>query len=402
MRLPLLNGVRVLEVGETVAVAFCGKVLAELGADVTMVEPPGGSALRRLPPYSQDIPGRGRSILHNWLSASKRSVILNLEDERGRAILCELGKGVDVVVRSHDRGPDAASLQAANPNLTVTTLSPFGPDGPYAAYHANDLILFAMSGVSYYLACPVDDPPTTPPKRNPGYQVGTVSGLSAANATLWALVAGKRKGQGIAVEVSEWEAFTHLLYEQTGHLSDDTLPADRKRVPGAVITIVGGLVWCLPCADGWVLISPREDHQFKQWGEVIEAQEWASQAKFSTPTLREQNAWEIYERSAAWTSLHRKAEVYLAAQDKKVACFPVSQMTDLTGLEQLRHRGFWTEVDHPLMRGLKCPGLPIRAEGVATSPSGPPPPPGEHTLALCRDLALTSEEIRTLWQLGVI
>jgi benzylsuccinate CoA-transferase BbsE subunit len=204
------------------------------------------------------------------------------------------------------------------------------------------------------------------------------------------------------VEVSEWEAFTHLLYEQTGHLSDDTLPADRKRVPGAVITIVGGLVWCLPCADGWVLISPREDHQFKQWGEVIEAQEWASQAKFSTPTLREQNAWEIYERSAAWTSIHRKAEVYLAAQDKKVACFPVSQMTDLTGLEQLRHRGFWTEVDHPLMRGLKCPGLPIRAEGVATSPSGPPPPPGEHTLALCRDLALTSEEIRTLWQLGVI
>lgn len=402
MRLPLLDGIRVLEVGETVAVAFCGKVLADLGADVLMVEPPGGSALRRLPPYCQDIPGPGRSVLHNWLAASKRSLTLNLDAERGRAIFRELTRGVDVLVRSHTRGPDAASLQAANPNLTVTTISPFGADGPYAAYHANDLILFAMSSVSYYLSCPVDDPPSTPPKRNPGHQVGTVAGLTAANATLWALVAGTRKGQGIAVEISEWEAFTHLLYEHTGQLSDGTLPADRKRVPGAVITIVGGLVWCLPCADGWVLASPREDHQFKQWSEVIEAQEWARQAKFSTPTLREQNAWEIYEHSAAWTRLRKKTEVCLAAQEKKVACFPVSQMNDLTGMEQLGHRGFWTEVDHPLMRGLKCPGLPVRTHGLVTSPSGPPPSPGEHTLAACEELALPPEEIQRLWQLGII
>jgi len=402
MRLPLLNGVRVLEVGESVAVAFCGKVLAELGADVTMVEPPGGSALRRLPPYYQDIPGPGRSVLHNWLSTNKRSVTLNLEEERGRAILRGLSRGVDALVRGHNRGPDAASLHAVNPTLTVTTISPFGADGPYAAYRANDLILFAMSSISYYLACPVDDPPTTPPKRNPGHQAGMVAGLSAANATLWALVAGKRKGQGIAVEVSEWEAFTHLLYEHTGQLSDGTLPVDRKRVAGTVITIVGGLVWCLPCSDGWVLVSPREDHQFKQWSEVIQAQEWASQAKFSTPRLREENAWEIYERSAAWTSLRRKAEVYLAAQEEKVACFPVSQMNDLPELEQLKHRGFWAEIDHPLMRGLKCPGLPVRTDGLGFSPSGPPPSPGEHTLAVCKELALPSEEIRALWQLGII
>jgi crotonobetainyl-CoA:carnitine CoA-transferase CaiB-like acyl-CoA transferase len=402
MRLSLLDGIRVLEVGESVAVAFCGKILAELGAEVLMVEPPGGSALRRLPPYYQDIPGSGRSVLHNWLSTSKRSVTLNLDTERGQALLRQLCRGVDILVRTHDRGPGAASLQAVNATLTVITISPFGADGPYAGYRANDLTLFAMSGVSYYLACPVDDPPATPPKRNPGYQVGTVAGLSAANAALWALVAGKRKGRGIAVEVSEWEAFTHLLYEHTGHLSDDTLAVDRKRMPGTVITIVGGLVWCLPCVDGWVLASPREDHQFRQWGEVIEAQEWASQAKFSTPKLREQNAWEIYERSAAWTKLRKTGEVSLAAQDRKVACFPVSQMTDLAGLEQLTHRGFWTEVDHPFMRGLKCPGLPMRVDGATSSPSGPPPSPGEHMLAVCKEMALQSEEVRTLWQLGIM
>ena len=402
MGLRLLKGLKVVEASNTVAVAFSGKLLADLGADVVMVEPPAGSPLRRLPPYYQDVPGPGRSVLHNWLSANKRSITLNLKEERGRAILRELVRGVDVLVRGPDMGLDAGGLKAVNPGLTVTTISPFGADGPYATYRANDLTLFAMSSFSYYLACPVEDPASTPPKRNPGYQVGLVAGLSAANATLWGLFAAKRKGQGVMVDVSEWEAFTHLLYEHTGYLSDGKLAPDRTRVPGAAITVVGGLVWCLPCSDGWVLISPREDHQFKQWSEVIGGQAWASQAKFSTSNLREQNAWEIYERSAAWTRLRKKTEVSLAAQEKKVACFPVSQMNDLTELEQLGHRGFWTEIDDPLMTGLKYPGLPVRTDTVETAPSGPAPSVGEHTLAICKELGLSSDEIKTLWQLEII
>ena len=402
MGLRLLNGVKLLEVGDTVAVAFSGKLLADLGADVVMVEPPGGSPLRRLPPYYQDVPGPGRSALHNWLSTNKRSVTLNLEEQRGRTILRELVRGVDVLVRGPGVDLDLADLKTVNPRLTVTTISLFGTDGPYATYRANDLVLFAMSGFSYYLACPVDDPASTPPKQNPGYQVGLVAGLTAANATLWGLFAAERKGQGVKVDVSEWEVFTHLLYEQTGQLSDGKLPPDRKRVPGAAITVVGGLVWCLPCSDGWVLISPREDHQFKQWSEVIGGPEWASRPEFSTANLREQNAWEIYERSAEWTRLHRKSEVFLAAQAKKVPCFPVSLLSELPEFEQLKHRGFWTEIDHPGMRGLSYPGLPIKTEGLEGLPPSPAPLPGEHTLEICKDLGISSEEIKNLWQLGVI
>ena len=396
-----MNGLKVLEAGDTIAIAFSGKLLADLGADVVMVEPPGGSPLRRLPPYYQDVPGPGRSVLHNWLSANKRSIALDVEEDRGRAILRELLRGVDVLVRRSDMGLDAVDLKAVNPGLTVTTISPFGKDGPYGTYRANDLTLFAMSGLSFYLACPVDDPASTPPKQNPGYQVGLVAGLTAASATLWGLFAAKRKGKGMMVDVSEWETFTHLLYEQTGQLSDGMLAPDRKRVPGAVITVVGGLVWCLPCSDGWVLISPREDHQFKQWSEVIGEQEWASRPEFSTAKLREQNAWEIYERSAAWTRLHRKTEVFLAAQEKKVACFPVSQMGDLPELGQLKHRGFWTEIDHPVIKGLKYPGLPIKTDDLEALPSRPAPLPGEHTLEICKELGISSEEIKNLWQLGV-
>ena len=229
-----------------------------------------------------------------------------------------------------------------------------------------------------------------------------MAGLTAANATLWGLLAARRKGEGVMVDVSEWEALTHLLYEQVGWLSEGTLAPDRKQAPGAVITVVGGLVWCLPCADGWALVSPREDHQFKQWSAVIGAEEWASQPEFSTAGLREKNAWQIYEKSATWTRLRTKADVFEAAQARKVACFPVSQMSDLPELAQLQHRGFFVEIDHPIIKGLKYPGLPVRTEALYVRPTKPAPLPGEHTLEICRELGVSSEEIETLRQLQVI
>ena len=403
MKLGLLSGLKVLERGDSVAVAFAGKLLADLGADVVVVEPPGGSSLRRLPPYYEDVPGPERSVLYNWLSSNKRSMTLSLERERGRAIFRELVRGVEMLlVKGKERGLDLTDLKEANPNLTVTTISPFGTEGPYANYRANDLVLFAISGFSYYLACPVDDPAITPPKPNPGYQVGLVAGLSAANASLWGLVAAKRKGRGVMVDVSEWEAFSQLLYEHIGWLSEGKLTPDRKRLPGAAITVVGGLVWCLPCSDGWALVSPREDHQFKQWSEVIGEEEWARRPEFTTPDLRERNAWEIYERSAAWTKPRKKSEVALAAQEKKVACFPVNQMSDLPKMEQLTHRGFWTELEHSVIGGLKYPGLPVKIDDPDALPSRPAPRSGEHTLAILKELGISSEEIKNLWQLAVI
>lgn len=402
MGLGLLNGLKMVEVGNSVAVAFTGKLLADLGADVVTVEPPGGSRLRQLPPYYRDMPGPGRSVLHNWLSTNKRSIGLNLEKERGREILRELLQGTDVLVRGSEADLEVREMQAVNPRLSVITISPFGTEGPYAEYRANDLTLFAASGFSYYLVSPVDDPASTPPKQNPGYQVGLVAGLTAANATLWGLMAARRKGQGVMVDVSEWEAFAHLLYEHIGWLSEGTLASDRKQAPGAVITVVGGLVWCLPCADGWVLVSPREDHQFKQWSVVIGAEEWANRPEFSTAGLREQNAWQIYEKSAAWTRLRKKADVFQAAQERKVACFPVSQMSDLPKLAQLQHRAFFVEIDHPVIEGVKYPGLPVRTDARLVLPTRPAPRPGEHTLEICKELGVSAEEIETLRSLEAI
>lgn len=387
MRVGLLSGLRVLEIGESVAVAFAGKILADLGADVVMVEPSGGSALRGLPPYYEGRPGPGRSILHNWLCANKRSIILDGEPEQSRALLQELVRRTDALVRLPAADLGLLDLHRLNPGLTVVNISPFGADGPYGMYRSTELTLFALSGFSFYLASPAENPPRFPPKENPGHQVGLVAGLSAALATLWGVAASQRRGRGLSVDVSEWEAVTHLLYEHTAQFSDGKLPADRRRREGAVITVVGGLILCLPCSDGWVLASPREDHQFKLWGELIEDPAWAARPEFADPVLRERHGWEIYERSAAWTQERKKAEVYLAAQGKKIPCFPVSQMRDLAELEQLKDRRFWTELDHPVIKGIQYPGLPARIEGVDVLPSRGAPSPGEHGLEVREELS---------------
>ncbi len=391
MRLPLLDGLRVLEVGDTVAVAFCGKILADLGADVVMVEPPGGRQLRQLPPHHDGCPESSRSVLHTWLSANKRSITLRVSDAQDKASLHELARRADVCL-SGPAAPEVADLKAVNPRLTAVTISPFGANGPYHTYQANDLTLFALGGFSFYVSCPADDPSGLPPKQNPGQQVALVSGLSAAIATLWGLVASQKKGEGVSLDVCEWEAFAHLLYEHTAQLSDGKLPADRRRRPGAVITVVGGLILCLPCADGWVLASPRENHQFAQWGELIGDSAWAKRPEFANPVLRERHGWEIYERSAAWTGTRKKAEVYLAAQERKIACFPVNRMDDLLELDQLKYRGFWAQIDHPVIKGIPYPGIPARISGPGPDPGRPAPEPGEHNAEIRQELGQSSEQ----------
>jgi benzylsuccinate CoA-transferase BbsE subunit len=334
-------------------------------------------------------------VLHNWLCANKRSITLDTESARGKAIARALLGERNVLVTT----PGALGIEdvmSINPSLTVTTISPFGCSGPYARYVANDLTLFAMSGFSYYLAAPVRDPSATPPKANPGRQVSLVAGLRAASATLWGVAASRRKDAGLQVDVSELEAFTYLMYQYTAHVANHSLPVDRRQVPGAVITIVGGLVWCLPCSDGWIMVSPREDHQFKSWSEVIEQPEWHTRPEFSTAARREENAWAIYEHSAAWTRARTKNEVFLAAQARRVACFPISRMNDLPRLAQLEHRGFFAPIDHPVIKGLNYPSLPVRIDGRPGSDTRPAPMLGQHTAEVCAALGVSADTLAAL------
>lgn len=182
-----LAGGRVLEIPSEFTV-YGGKLLAELGADVVLIEPRGGSPLRRLGPFYRNREGPESSLFFLHYNTSKRGITLDRASIAGQAAFRRLAAGADIVLEGRppgelDRlglGPER--LAADHPELIVTSVTPFGQDGPYAAYQASDLVACAAGGLLYLTGFP-----DRPPARPGGNQSFHVAGVTAAYSTLSAL-----------------------------------------------------------------------------------------------------------------------------------------------------------------------------------------------------------------------
>ncbi|ETX00067.1 MAG: hypothetical protein ETSY1_12580 [Candidatus Entotheonella factor] len=211
----ILANVRVLECGEGIAVPYCGKLLADFGADVIKIEKPGeGDRTRQHGPFPEDAPHPERSGLFLALNTNKRGITLNTSLPTGRQVLEALVQQADVIL--HQSTPDMAeahSLQTeawrhADPRLVVTGVTPYGQYGPYSGDHGTELTSCALSGLSEGLG-ENDRPPLAAPFSQAGYQAG----LSAASATVLALLVREMSGQGQAIDLAEADVLATL---QTG------------------------------------------------------------------------------------------------------------------------------------------------------------------------------------------
>ncbi|MDE0206623.1 MAG: CoA transferase, partial [Candidatus Tectomicrobia bacterium] len=155
----MLGPYRVLDLSDERGI-LCGKILADLGADVIQIEPPEGSPARRLGPFYRDEPGPDSSLFWWSYAANKRSTTLNLHTADGRALLKRLLPTADFLVESAAPGELAAlglgydELAAVNPALIVVSVTPFGQSGPYAGYQAPDLVGIGMAGLMYVTGDP--------------------------------------------------------------------------------------------------------------------------------------------------------------------------------------------------------------------------------------------------------
>ncbi|WRL64223.1 CoA transferase [Blastococcus brunescens] len=201
-----LAGLRVLDLSGPMG-NYCGKLFAELGADVVLVEPPGGTALRHQPPFAGDRPDPERSLPYLYNNTSKRSLRLDLDHPEGQQVLRDLAAGADLLIETDSPGRMAArglgheELSADHPGLVTTSITPFGQTGPYAEYEAGDLVCLAMGGL-LYLGGYVDGPPV-----QAGLQQAYVAGnLFGAVASMLAVTAAETTGQGQHVDVSVQES----------------------------------------------------------------------------------------------------------------------------------------------------------------------------------------------------
>ena len=309
-----------------------------------------------------------------------------------------LARESDVVVENMGTGAldslglGYEGLSSSNRGLVYASISPYGPWSPRDGLPATDLTLFHESGHAHALLGPVNDPNRIPPVRAGGWQSHHAAGLAAATAALTALFRRQITGRGGRVDVSEYEALaTQLVASFAGHAYGQPAASRDRRQAGAVGAI-GGV---LPCKDGYVAISPREDAQWRQWLEMMGNPGWGDDERFVTREAREANTPALWELLGEWTIRFSKFDVARWGQERRIPCFPVNTAEDLFTDTHLAEREFFSELEHPVAGKLRYLGTAYR---LSNSPGAanrrPAPTLGQHNSLLTRSLVRETPAVR--------
>ena len=385
----LLSDLKVVEYGHYISAPFCAKLLGDLGASVIKVEDPEGDVARRVGPFPGDVPHLEKSGLFLALNTSKRGITLDLGTGPSREHLLRLLDSADIFVENNPPGTlDALGLtyeyvSQRNPSLIVTTITPFGLSGPYRDYKATDLVTFHMSGYAPLVSGSVDEPSKEPPLRAGGHQAEFVAGISAATATMMAVSMRSITGRGTHVDLSAQEAMVMMPQGAMANVAMGLGPASRLRgaaPPGAILAI-------LPTSDGYVAISPREEHQWSAWLDIMGNPSWGSDERFKTRQDRQVNWQELENLLVQWTSQQKKQDIYRRAQAAHIPAFPVNTAADLFRSSQLKSRGFFRELDHPVAGKLPYAGFPYTLSNANVEIEHPAPTLGQHNSVVLNTLA---------------
>ena len=339
-----LAGLRVLELGGGVSLAFAGRLLADLGAEVlrpALVEEP----LRQDGPMARLADGEEASLLFTYLHHGKRHLALDLDREEQARGIAALARQADLVLWAPEEGGAVfASLLPARDDPArrpTVVLTAHGLTGPRAGAPGNAFTAQHGGGLAYHQACPVTDPEAAPPLGCADREAAMLVGLIGANAALGALLDTAARPVPY-LDLSAEDVFAWMLVDALAELHDGVLPPGRRRVKGREITIAGGLVWLLPCSDGTILISPREDHQWARWVALMGDPDWARDPLLcGGRAIRTANAPALGRLMTDWSRHQPARRVFEEAQAARVACFPISTADDLIANRQLAARRFF-------------------------------------------------------------
>ncbi|MCJ7523094.1 MAG: CoA transferase [Dehalococcoidia bacterium] len=415
----VLSGYRILDLTDDKG-HYCGKVLADLGADVIKIEPPGGDPSRNIGPFYKDTPDPEKSLSWWAYNTSKRGITLNLESDQGKDIFRRLVKNADAVVESSppgymDRlGLGYTALSEINPDIVVTSITPFGQTGPYKDWKADDLVGWAMAGQAYVTGD--DDRPPCQISFPHGY---LVAGSHAASGTLAALYYRECEGEGQHVDVSMQEAVlwtTLLLVQFWDIMKINLFRAGSRRSMGTALFRLA-----FPCKDGHVgflvaggqlasitmpplikwmaeegMLGAFEDK--KDWG----PKDWTQKVDAMALTQETVDAWE--NSLLNFFATKTKSEIYEKAREKSMIIYPVSTTKDLAENVQLKTRDFYVEVEHPeLGETITYMGSPYKMTVDSWSIRRRAPLIGEHNKEIYDgELGLSQADMRLLKEAGVI
>ena len=373
---------------------LCGQMLADLGADVIAIEPPGGNSARRLGPFANDECDPERSLYWWAYARNKRSVTLDITTDEGRDELLRLAKGAHFLIESERPGRMAElglgydQLAEVNPALVYVSISAFGQDGPKAGYAESDLIIEAAGG---NLVLQGDD--DRPPVRVSVPQAYLHAGAEAAGAALIAHHERVRSGRGQHVDVSAQQAVNQATFASAlaAPLGGDSY---TRLAGGAKLgAIEARLVY--PAKDGHVAvllffgsaIGPFTT-RLLTWiceegycDEATRDQDWVA---FAVPLLTEEPAaLQAYDQLKltieAFTKTKTKAELLEASLQRRVLIAPIITIEEVVESEQFASRDYWSELDNEvLQKRIRYPGPFAKFSASPIAYRQRPPAIGEH------------------------
>jgi len=402
MAIGALDGITVLDLGTDIPGPYCAKMLADYGAEVIKIEDPaGGDPARRAGPFPGDIPHPEKSGLFLHLNTNKRSVTLNLKTATGRDILLDLVKRANVVIENglpgamDNIGLGWEDLAEVNPKLVMTSITPFGQEGPYRDYAAEEITVFAMTSRMYTHGQPDREPLRFAPDIA-WFQVGQ----TAALATMGAIMAQERFGIGQRVDISALEALVGNVDARTiFYTISGQEPLPRSQTRQTVSSAAG----VLPCLDGYVLLIAGGERFFRRLLRAIGHPELAQDPRFATPAARAEHRDEFDAIFLPWILERTRREIFQQLQAYSVMCAPIMTVDEAFTDPQEVARDFFVEIDHPAAGRLLYPGAPFIMDETPWSVRRPAPLLGEHNeQVLCGELGLSKQELLALASQGII
>jgi crotonobetainyl-CoA:carnitine CoA-transferase CaiB-like acyl-CoA transferase len=410
----LLSPYRVLDLTDECGI-LGGKILADLGADVIQIEPPGGSSARRVGPFYHDEPHPERSLFWWSYAANKRSITLNLISSDGRALLRRMVPSAHFLIESFPPGHMERlglgydALAAINPALIVVSVTPFGQDGPYAHYHASDLNGMGMAGFMYLTGDP-DRPPARVGVPH-FYLHGAAAGATGA------MIAHTQRvliGRGQHVDVSCQEAVARTLASAPQLFAIEKTVIRRQgsyRQTGD--TTFMRITW--PCKDGFVNFqlsggagAGRSVNNLIQWMEeegrgdpFLTGLDWTT---LGYGIITKELLDRVVPPVERFLMSHTKAELFEGAVKRRILLFPVATTGDIMRNAQLQARGYFRQVPHPdLATTITYPGPFVQASAIPIELRRLAPKVGEHNAEIyLNELGLTRKELVQLREAGAI
>ena len=396
-----LSGIRVLDLTGDLGV-YCGKLLADVGAEVIKVEPPGGDPMRLTGPFVEGKPDPDNGV--HWLhyNTNKLSVTLDIDSQKGRELLEKLAGTADVLLETASPGHmDSLGLgyrhlSEANPGLVFASLTPFGQTGPYRDFKASDLVGFAMGGYMY-----VTGWPDTPPNKLWGLQSYHTTSNRAYIAILIAVYDRLATGMGQYIDVSMQESVAtttehvNTTYNYTGE------PAVRCGFRHG-----GQFVATWPCRDGYVSITtntPKAWNDLRAWMDQDGMAGDLMDEKYDDHfILRGDLSAHIEGLVEAWTRTHTRQEISEWGQANHHPWGPVTTGNELLDNDQFWDRGYYFEVEDGGTK-LTYPGAPYKMGEPAWQFRSPAPQVGQHNRQVYGEwLGLAESELAELVREGVI